>query len=164
MFNLFRRTASTVISTAILSSKPISSLLQNITMQQQIYRIINYIFLCIKIILVCNNGVIDPIDKTEIFHFTVSTLKICNRSKFLMYLDDRKLRFWRNIYRVRVHAPSILAGVHAISKASRCLLSFDESRCIIIYLLFFLMLLLLPCFWQIHKCIKIQLDSLSFER
>lgn len=164
MFDRFRRTASTLISSAILNSNPTPSLLQNITMQQQIFRIVKYILLSTKIILVCNNGFIDPTIKTEISHFAVFPSKTYSRSKFVMYLETHgRLEFLRKICRVKTHAPSILAGVHAISKAARCLLPFYNSRCAILYLLFFPMLLL-SCFWQIYKCIKMQLDSLSFER
>lgn len=157
--------ASTLISSAILNGKPTPSLLQNITMQQQIYRIAKYILLCTKIILVCNSGFIDPVTKTEVFHFAVSPAKAYNHSEFAMYLENYgRLGPRCKISRVKTHAPSILAGVHAISKAARCLLPFHDSRCALLYLLFFLMLLLLSCFWQIYKCIKMQLDPLSFER
>lgn len=137
-------------------------------MQQQICRIAKYILLSTEIILVCNNsGFVDPVTKTELSHFAVSpTTKVYNHIKFAMYLENYYyggLGSWRKICRVRTHAPSILAGVHAISKAARCLLPFHDSRCAL-YLLFFLMLLLLSCFWQIYKCIKMQLDPLSFER
>lgn len=164
MFDRFGRTASTLISSAILNNNPTPSLLQNITMQQQIFRIAKYILLSTKIILVCNNGFFDPTSKTEVSHFAVSPSKTYSRSKFVMYLEKHeRLEFWRKICCVKTHAPSILAGVHAISKAARCLLPFHNSRRAILYLLFFLMLLL-SCFWQIYKCIKMQLDSLSFER
>lgn len=163
MFDRFRRTASTLISSAILNSNPTPRLLQNITMHQQLFRIAKYILLSTKIILVCNNGFTDPTIKTEVSHF-VSPSKTYSRSKFVMYLEKHgRLEFWRETCRVKIHAPSILAGVHAISKAARCLLPFYNSRCATLYLLFFLMLLL-SCFWQIYECIKMQLDSLSFER
>lgn len=135
-------------------------------MQQQICRIAKYILLCTKIILVCNSGFVDPVTKTEVSHFAVSPSEMYNRSKFAMYLENHGgLGPWRKISRMRTHAPSILAGGHAISKAARCLLPFHDTRCALLYLLFFLMLLLLSCFWQIYnKRIKMQLDPLSFER
>lgn len=134
-------------------------------MQQPIYRIAKYILLCTEIVLVCNSGFIDHVTKTELSHFAVSPSKAYNHSKFAMYLEDYGgLGSWRKIFRVRTHAPSILAGVHAISKAARCILPFnDHSRCALLYLLFFLMLQL-SCFWQICKYIKMQLDLFSFER
>jgi hypothetical protein len=39
--------------------------------------------------------------------------------------------------RIKAHAPSILAGVRAISKATRCLLPFYDLRRALLYLLFF---------------------------
>lgn len=167
MFDPFRRTASSnLISSAILNlNNPISNLLQNIAMQQQIFRIAKYILLHTRIILICNNGLIDdPIVKTEVSNFALSLSKIYNHSKFAMYLVYHgRLGFWHKIYHMRIHAPSILAGVHAISKTASRSFPFYDSRCVPLYLLFFLMLLLLSYFWQIYKCIKMQLDSLSFD-
>lgn len=166
MFDPFRRTASTLINSAILNSnsRPSPNLLQNITMQQQIFRIAKYILLCTKIILVCSNGFINPIIKTEASHFAVFPLKAYNYSKFAMYLENHgRLGFWRKICHVKIHAPSKLAGVHAILKVAHCLLPFDGLQCAFLFLLFFLMLLL-SCFWRIYKCIKMQLNSFSFER
>lgn len=128
--------------------------------QQQIFRIAKYILLCTKIILVCNNGFVDPIIKTEVSRFTVFPLKTYN-SKFAMYLENHgRLGFWRKkLCRAKIRAPSLLAGVHAMSKVAHY-----DLRYALLSPLFFLMLLLLLCFWQICKCIEMQLDSLSFER
>lgn len=169
MFDSFRRNASSnLISSAILNiNNPISNLLQNIAMQQQTFRIAKYILLHTRIIiLICNdNGLIDdPIVKTEVSNFALSPSKMYNHSEFAMYLVYYgRLGFWHKIYHMTIiHAPSILAGMHAISKRASRSFPFYDSRCVPLYLLFFLMLLLLTYFWQIHKCIKMQLDSLSF--
>lgn len=83
-----------------------------------------------------------------------------NHSKFAMYLVYHgRLGFWHKICHMRIHAPSIWAGVHAISKTTGRSFPFYDSRCVPSYLLFFPMLLLLSYFWQIYKCIKMQLDS-----
>lgn len=165
MFDPLRRIASTLINSAIPNSnfQLSPTLLQNITIQQQqIFRIAKYI-LCTKIILVCSNGFINPIIKTEASRFAVFPLKTYNYSKFVMYLENHnQLGFWHKICRVKIHAPSILAGVHAISKVVHYLLPFYNLRCALLSLLFFL--ILLSYFWQIYKHIKMQLNSLSFER
>lgn len=105
VFDSFRRTASTLINSAILNSNSQlnSNLLQNIMIQQQIFRIVKYILLCTKIILVCSNGFVNPIIKTEVSRFIVFPLKTYN-SKFATYLENhRRLGFWRKVCRVKIY-------------------------------------------------------------
>lgn len=111
MFDPFRRTSSTLINSSIPNSNYQQSPnpLQNIMIQQQIFRIAKYI-LCTKVILVCSGGFINLIIKTEVSYFIVFRLKN-SYSKFAMYLE--RITEDYDLSRLKVHAPSILAGVHA---------------------------------------------------
>lgn len=117
MFDLLRRVASLINSAIPNSNSQLSpNLLQNTTIQQQIFRIAKYI-LCTKIILVCSKGFINPIIKTEASHFAVFPLKTYNYSKFAMYLENHGgLQFSRKICHIKIHAPFKLAGVHVMLK------------------------------------------------